>query len=134
MSVPTINADLLDVIATDSRPNVTMSSLVAQSLLDELRVRDVRNGGTWLCTPTAWQRFSRPWGSAEDRAGAQLIGSVYVMYAVPTSYDVTIHRATVTPYGKATGWTPELVCADALSAAGVVLSDLGRVELPTTPG
>jgi hypothetical protein len=133
MSVRTVNADLLDVIASDSRPNLTMSSLVAQSMLDELRVRDVRNGGIWLCTPTAWQRFSRPWASAEDPAGAQLVGSVYAMYGVPTSYEVTIHRATITPYGKAAGWTPELVCADALSAAGVTLSDLGRVELPTTP-
>jgi hypothetical protein len=56
------------------------------------------------------------------------------MYGVPTSYDLTIHRATVTPYGKAAGWTPELVVADALAAAEMALDDCGRVDLPTTPG
>ena len=124
--------DHLDVIVGDSRPNVTMSMVDAQQLLDQLRRRDVARGGTWMCTATAWQRFSRAWGTPEDPAGAQLVGSIYVIYGVPTTYDMTIHRATVTPYGKAAGWTPELVVADALAVGELRVSDCGRVELPTT--
>ena len=134
MTVQATQRDHLDVIVSDSRPNVTMSTVAAQALLDELRARDVCQGGVWMCTPTAWQRFSRPWASADDPAGAQLVGSIYVMYGVPTTYDLTIHRATVTPYGKAAGWTPELVVADALAASELALADCGRVDLPTTPG
>ncbi|MDX6286858.1 MAG: hypothetical protein QOG53_2343 [Frankiales bacterium] len=133
MSVHTVHREVLDVIASDSRPNVVMSAVAAQTMLDGLRDKDVLVGGCWLASPTALQRFSRPWGGPEDPAGSQLVGSVYVMYGIPTSYDVTIHRATVTPYGRATGWTPELVCADALSSTGLALSDCGRVELPSTP-
>jgi hypothetical protein len=133
MAVRTASLRHLDVIADDARPNITMSTVTAQALLDELRERDVRNGGIWVSTPTAWQRFSRPWATPDDPAGAQLVGSIYVIYGIPTTYELTIHRATVTPYGQAAGWTPELVCADVLTIAGYTLDDCGRVELPTTP-
>ena len=133
MSVQTISAQTLDVIASEGRPCITMSTVLAQTLLDELRARDVRNDGVWQCHPTIWQRFSRPFGPDGEPDGAQLVGSIYVMYGVPTSYDVTIHRATVTPYGTAIGWTPESICAGALASAGLALSDCGTVALPTTP-
>src|SRR3954471_10611742 len=86
--------DVLDVIAMDVRPNAVLSMVAAQTALDGLSAKDVRRGGLWLCTPYVWQRFDRPWAGPDEPAGAQLVGSIYITYGVPTVYDVVIHHVT----------------------------------------
>lgn len=121
--------DVLDVVAHGVRLDVTFDMVGAHQVMTGLRTQDVRRGGCWLFSANVWQRFDRPWSGPDTPAGAQLVGSIYVTHGAPTAYDVTINRATVTPYGEHNGWTPEHVVNDALALAGLSLRDCGSINL-----
>jgi hypothetical protein len=128
MPIPTQRRDdILDVIASGIRPDVTLDMVAAHHVMTALRTRDVRRGGCWLFSANVWQRFDRPWSGPDTPAGAQLVGTIYVTHGAPTAYDVTINRVTVTPNGEHKGWTPEHVANDALALAGLSLHDCGSI-------
>ena len=122
----------LDVIATEIRPSVALDMVAAHEVMTALRAQDVRRGGCWLFTASVWQRFDRPWSGPDAPDGAQLVGSIYVSHGTPTTYDATIDRVTVTPLGQHSGWSPERICDDALSLAGLSLVDCGLIDAAPT--
>jgi hypothetical protein len=121
------HTDNLDVIASGSHPDVALDVVAAHEVMTAIRAQEVRRGGRWLFSASVWQRFDRPWTGPDTPDGAQLIGSIYVTHGVPTAYDMTINRVTVTPYGVELCWTPDAVLNDALRLAGFSLADCGSV-------
>jgi len=121
--------DILDVVATGARPDLVLDMVGAHEVMTALRAHDVRRGGAWLFNATVWQRFDRSWSGPDSPDGAQLMGTIYVTHGAPTAYDVTINRVTVTPLGELAGWTPTMVCADALALGGLTLADCGPLVI-----
>ena len=118
------------------RPSAVLGEQAARAVLAELRTRDVSNGGVWSASSGLWQRYDGPWdGVGGTRGGAQLVGTIAAVYGTPNKYDITIYRVTTTDHGRATGWTVERLCDDALQYAGLTLESCPRAELvaPPTP-
>lgn len=115
------------------RPAAILPEEAARQVLVELAHRDVRAGGTWLSTPSVWQRYDRPWRGNDDPADAALIGTMQITYGVPTRYDITIYRVTVTTSGADLGWTVESLCDEALAFGGYTLAECPRADLKPPP-
>src|SRR3954469_5494574 len=94
------------------RPSAIVPEGAARSIIAEMSLADVLHEGVWHATPTLWERYDRPWNEGGD--GSVLLGSLQVAYGVPTRYEITIYRATVTVEGRARGWTVETLCDEAL--------------------
>ena len=105
----------------------------ARAVLVELALRDVRAQGEWASSPTLWQRYDRPWTTADEPGAAQLVGSLQVAYGTPSKYAITIYRATVTAAGQQAGWTVESLCDEALGFGGHTLADCPRADLAPPP-
>jgi hypothetical protein len=115
------------------RPAARLDEQACRAILVELALLDVRNGGTWLTTPTRWELFDGPWTEPDGAGLAQLLGTIHIVFGSPTAYEITIYRATVTSISAAAGWTVEMLCDAALSLVGLTLAGCPRVELADPP-
>lgn len=81
-----------------------------------------------------WQRFDRAWdGPNGSRGTAHLVGSIAVIYDEPRRNEITIYKASITPWGAENGWTVERLCGDALAWAGLTLATCPRADLTPPP-
>jgi hypothetical protein len=125
-----------DVTVTEViRPAAVLSERNAKRVLDGLLQDDVRSGGRWHAEPGCWRLFERPWKGKDERsaASAGLIGSIQVAYGMPTRYEITIFRATVTLSGVRAGYTVESLCDGALMHADLTLATCPRIDLQPPP-
>jgi hypothetical protein len=123
-----------DVAVTEIiRPAAILPEEAARQVLVELAHRDARAGGLWISTPSTWERFDVPWADACAPGPSRLIGSMQVSYGVPTRYDITVYRATITSCGQQQGWTVESLCDEALGYGGYTLAECPRAELVAPP-
>jgi hypothetical protein len=125
-----------DVTVTEViRPAAVLSELNARRVLDGLTKDDVRSGGRWHAEPGCWRLFERPWKGRDERSAeaAGLIGSIQVAYGMPTRYEITIFRATVTVAGTRAGYTVESLCDAALGYAGLTLATCPRIDMQPPP-
>ena len=136
--------DLLDQLVSETqdegvitqviRPAAVIPEEAARSVLMQLALRDVRIGGVWDVEPNVWRRFDTPWemGTA-DHGGSELMGTIQIAYGVPTRYEITLFRATITREGTAAGWTVEALCDEALALGGLTLASCPRADLAPPP-
>lgn len=125
-----------DVTVTEViRPAAVLSERNAKRVLDGLHADDVRSGGRWHAEPGCWRLFERPWKGRDERSAATagLIGSIQVAYGMPTRYEITIFRATVTLAGTRVGYTVESLCDAALRHADLTLATCPRIDLQPPP-
>jgi hypothetical protein len=125
-----------DVTVTEViRPAAVLSEANARLVLAGLMKDDAREGGRWHAEPGCWRLFERPWKGRDEKyaAGAGLIGSIQVAYGMPTRYEITIFRATVTIAGTRLGYTVESLCDEALDYAGLTLATCPRIDLQPPP-
>jgi hypothetical protein len=125
-----------DVTVTEViRPAAVLSEANARKVLDGLTADDVRSGGRWHAEPGCWRLFERPWKNRNERSAqdAGLIGSIQVAYGMPTRYEITIFRATVTLEGTRSGYTVESLCDEALKYADLTLASCPRIDLQPPP-
>lgn len=116
------------------RPAAVLPEEAARCVLMELALRDVRAGGHWWSEPSVWRRYDRQWDGAGGEAGkARLIGTIQVAYGVPTRYEITIFRATITSHGNELGWTVQALCDEALGFGGLSLATCPRADLKPPP-
>jgi hypothetical protein len=108
------------------RPSAIIPETAARRVLVELALRDIRNGGVWLADPSVWRRFDGP-------TDQNLIGTIQVAYGMPTRFEITIFRATVTKYGADHGWTVTSLCDEALQYGGLNLETCPRATLAAPP-
>ncbi|MBV9098860.1 MAG: hypothetical protein JO079_12465 [Frankiaceae bacterium] len=116
------------------RPAAVLPEEAARAVLMQLALRDVRLGGVWDTEPALWRRYDTSWVAGHDQdTSAQLLGSIQVAYGVPTRYEITIFRATVTRAGSEQGWTVESLCDDALQYGALTLASCPRADLKPPP-
>jgi len=117
------------------RPAAVLSETNARVVLAALESNDVRHGGRWHAEPGCWRLYESPWsGDVETAADKEkLIGSIQVAYGMPTRYEITIFRATVTVIGSRKGYSVTSLCDEALSFAGITLAKCPRVDLVAPP-
>jgi hypothetical protein len=136
--------DLLDQLVAETqdegvvteviRPAAVIPEEAARSVLMQLALRDVRIGGVWDVEPNVWRRFDTPWESdSDDHGGSELMGTIQIAYGVPTRYEITLFRATITREGTAAGWTVEALCDEALGLGGLTLASCPRADLAPPP-
>lgn len=116
------------------RPAAVLPEASARAVLMQLALRDVRLGGVWDTEPALWRRFDAGWiGGHDSDTSSLLLGSIQVAYGVPTRYEITIFRATVTRAGSEQGWTVETLCDDALQYGALTLASCPRADLKPPP-
>lgn len=136
--------DLLDQLVAETqdegsvtqviRPAAVIPEEAARSVLMQLALRDVRIGGVWDVEPNVWRRFDVPWDAeATDHGASELMGTIQIAYGVPTRYEITLFRATITREGTAAGWTVEALCDEALGLGGLTLASCPRADLAPPP-
>lgn len=123
------------VVTEVIRPAAVVPEEAARAVLMQLALRDVRLGGLWDTEPALWRRFDKPWNNGEHDADepSTLIGTIQVAYGVPTRYEITIFRATITKVGTEQGWTVEALCDEALAFGGLSLATCPRADLKPPP-
>lgn len=117
------------------RPAAVIPEEAARTVLMELALRDVRvNDGVWEAEPSVWRRFDKPWDKGSNTPGAsELMGTIQVAYGVPTRYEITIFRATITRLGSEAGWSVSDLCDEALGYGGLTLATCPRADLKPPP-
>jgi hypothetical protein len=116
------------------RPAAVVPEEVARRLLMELNLHDVRIGGMWWSEPSTWRRYDSPWNGTDGGTGSsRLLGTIQVAYGVPTRYEITIFRATITRDGTRDGFTVESLCDEALGYGGLTLASCPRADLRPPP-
>lgn len=116
------------------RPAAVLPIEAAAAIVAELERRDVSRGGVWNATPGVWQRYDRAWsGPAGSRGGAELVGSIGVVYDRPRRLEITVYKVTLTSVGRQQGFTSDSLCDDALAYAGLTLATCPRVDLHSLP-
>jgi hypothetical protein len=135
--------DLLDQLVAETqdegvvtqviRPAAVIPEEAARSVLMQLALRDVRIGGVWDVEPNVWRRFDVPWEAGDNHGAAELMGTIQIAYGVPTRYEITLFRATITREGTAAGWTVEALCDEALQLGGLTLDSCPRADLAPPP-
>ena len=133
---PMLPAESLDegVVSEVIRPAAVIPEQSARQILMQLAMQDARVGGVWDAEPSVWRRYDKPWDGANDTPGsAELIGSIQIAYGVPTRYEITIFRATVTRLGSGMGMTVNDLCDEALHAGGLTLATCPRADLKPPP-
>ena len=116
------------------RPSAVLKEKSAREVVAELERRDVSCGGVWNASAGLWQRYDVPWNGTPGGPGtAKLVGSIAAVYGTPSKYDITIYRVTTTEHGRASGWTVETLCDDALQHAGLTLATCPRAGLAAPP-
>jgi hypothetical protein len=139
-----VSVDDLELLLTEAyddgvvteviRPAAVVPEDAARRVMMELALHDVRMGGQWWSEPTLWKRFDKPWDGADGGAGsAELLGTMQIAYGVPTRYEITIYRATITGAGQQLGWTVESLCDEALRHGDLSLATCPRADLAPPP-
>jgi hypothetical protein len=132
----TLAGDTLDegVVTEVIRPAAVIPEEAARKIVMELALRDVRVDGVWEAEPSVWRRFDKPWDGINGTPGsAELIGTIQVAYGVPTRYEITIFRATITRLGSEHGWSVNDLCDEALQVGGLTLDTCPRADLKPPP-
>ncbi|CAB4940327.1 MAG: hypothetical protein F2842_04180 [Actinobacteria bacterium] len=134
-SLPPPSDDAFDegVITEVIRPAAIVPEESARSILVELSLRDVRNGGVWRSDPSRWALYDSPWPHPTDQGTSLLVGTMQVAYSTPTRYEITIYRATITRVGSDLGWTVESLCDEALGFGSLTLANCPRATLTEPP-
>lgn len=124
-----------DVVVTEViRPAAILPELATREVLMQLALNDVRVGGLWQADPSVWRRFDRPWDGLDGGPGAAgLLGTIQVAYGIPTRYEITIYRVTVSELGDQRDWTVTTVCDEALGYGGLSLATCPRAALSEPP-
>ncbi|MDQ1683618.1 MAG: hypothetical protein QOC82_355 [Frankiaceae bacterium] len=115
------------------RPAAVVPEEAARAILMQLSLRDLSLGGVWEAEPVQWRRYGAP---SQDEAGdtpPELAGTIQIAYGVPTRYEITIYRATVTAAGHRLGWTVESLCDEALAHGDLSLANCPRADLGAPP-
>jgi hypothetical protein len=117
------------------RPAAVLSETDARSVLRILQADDVRAGGHWLTEPGAWRLYEHPWDAASSGSfeSASLIGSIQVAFGMPTRFETTIFRASITVTGSRCGYTVTSLCDEVLSFVGLTLATCRRIDIPAPP-
>ena len=116
------------------RPAAVIPEEAARIVLMELALRDVRVGGVWEAEPSVWRRFDKSFDGLNGTPGsAELIGTIQIAYGVPTRYEITIFRATITRLGSEMGWSVNGLCDEALTYGGLTLATCPRADLKPPP-
>jgi hypothetical protein len=122
------------VVTEVIRPAAIVPEDAARRILVELAMRDVRAGGLWWSEPTTWRRYDAPWDGADGRSGeSAVMGTMQVAYGVPTRFDITVFRATITRVGVDRGLTVNSLCDEALAFGGISLATCPRADLTPPP-
>jgi hypothetical protein len=121
------------VVTEVIRPAAVVPEEAARAILVEMAISDATRGGVWVSTAAEWDRYDRPWNGPLDQGDAQLLGTIQVAYGVPSRYEITIFRVTVTDVGSREGWTVERLCDEALVAGGLTLAMCPRAALDPPP-
>ena len=122
------------VVVEVIRPAAILPERATREVLMQLALRDVRVGGLWQADPAVWRRYDRPWDGVDGGPGrAGLLGTIQVAYGVPTRYEITIYRATVSEQGDASGCTVTSICDEALGYGGLSLATCPRAALSAPP-
>jgi hypothetical protein len=115
------------------RPAAIVPEEAARAILMQLSLRDLSLGGVWEAEPAQWRRYGAP---GQDECGddrPELAGTIQIAYGVPTRYEITIFRATVTVIGQRLGWTVESLCDEALAHGDLGLATCPRADLAPPP-
>lgn len=116
------------------RPAAVIPEEAARTILMELALRDVRVDGRWEAEPSVWRRFDQPWNGPGGTPGtAELLGTIQIAYGVPTRYEITLFRATITTLGNQHGWSVSDLCDEALGFGGLTLATCPRADLKPPP-
>jgi hypothetical protein len=123
------------------RPGVTEQIEPAAVLSEEpghivvmaLSAVDVRHRGVWDVSTGSWTRYDQAWISAGDPGTARAVGAVHVTYGVPSRYDITLYRVSLTAHGAELGWTVEALVDEVLRPAGLSLETVPRAALKAAP-
>ena len=116
------------------RPSAVLAERAARAVVAQLESRDVAHGGIWSASSGVWQRYDLPWdGVGGTRGRSQLVGTIAAVYGTPSKYDITIYRVTTTGHGRASGWSVERLCDDALQYADLTLATCPRAALVQPP-
>jgi hypothetical protein len=122
------------VVTEVIRPAAVVPEQSARHVLVELAMHDVRMGGVWWSEPTNWRRYDMPWNALDGGPGtAELMGTMQICYGVPTRFDITIFRATITRAGMDGGMTVTALCDEALAFGGLSLATCPRADLKPPP-
>lgn len=122
------------VVTEVIRPAAIIPENAVRAILMQLALHDVHVDGLWQADPSVWRRFDRPWDGDDGGAGtAVLLGSIQVAYGVPTRYEITIYRVTLSDRGDAAGWTVAQLCDEALGYGDLTLETCPRAELSPPP-
>lgn len=122
------------VVTEVIRPAAILPENATREVLMQLALNDVRVGGQWQADPAVWRRFDRPWDGEDGGAGsAGLLGTIQVAYGVPTRYEITIFRVTVSQLGDESGWSVSSLCDEAIGYGGLTLETCPRAELAAPP-
>ena len=122
------------VVSEVIRPAAILPEGATREVLMQLALNDVRVGGLWQADPAVWRRFDRPWDGEDGGPGsAGLLGTMQVAYGIPTRYEITVFRVTVSELGDAHGWTVTSLCDEALGYGGLTLATCPRATLAAPP-
>lgn len=122
------------VVTEVIRPAAVVPDDAARRIVIELGLHDVRVGGKWWCEPTTWRRYDQPWNGVGGEPGtAEILGTMQVAYGVPSRYEITIFRATITRIGRENGLTINDMCDEALAFGGISLATCPRADLTPPP-
>jgi hypothetical protein len=122
------------VVTEVIRPAAVVPEESARRILMELALHDVRIGGEWWSEPATWQRYDQAWNGNDGGAGtAMLLGTIQIAYGVPTRYEITIFRATITRTGVEHGLTVSGLCDEALAFGSLTLATCPRADLKAPP-
>ena len=120
------------VVTEVIRPAAVVPEEAARAILMQLSLRDLSFGGVWEAEPAQWRRYGAP-GQDESGESAELSGTIQIAYGVPTRYEITIFRVTVTAAGQQLGWTVESLCDEALAHGDLSLATCPRADLTPPP-
>ncbi len=122
------------VVSEVIRPAAILPEGATRAVLMQLALNDVRVEGLWQADPAVWRRYDRPWDGEDGGPGhAALLGTIQVAYGVPTRYEITIFRVTVSEPGDRSRWSVESLCDEALGYGGLTLATCPRAELAAPP-
>lgn len=122
------------VVTEVIRPAAILPENATREVLMQLALNDVRVGGLWQADPAVWRRFDRPWDGEDGGPGsAGLLGTIQVAYGVPTRYEITIFRVTVSLLGDQCGWSVSSLCDEAIGYGGLTLETCPRAALAAPP-
>lgn len=122
------------VVSEVIRPAAILPEQATREVLMQLALNDVRVDGLWQADPAVWRRYDKSWDGEDGGPGnAVLLGTIQVAYGVPTRYEITIFRVTVSEIGDRAGWTVTSLCDEALGYGGLTLTTCPRASLAAPP-